>query len=170
MTIDNCKYFFANLASQILPGHMERMRQAIAKRYPMELFGSKGIGPKSILERLGRSTDFSGCYVLLRKTEPIYVGISRTVVQRLTQHVKGRTHYDASLAYRIASENLTHSLQREAAMNDPAFKEEFRKAQDYLRSLNVAFIEIHNDLELYLFEVYCAMELNTSKWNSFRTH
>ena len=40
----------------------------------------------------------------------------------------------------------------------------------YLRSLNVAFIEIGNPLELYLFEAYCAMELDTSEWNTFETH
>jgi len=149
---------------------MKRMRQAMAKSWQMTLFGTKGVGPKGILERLDLGSDFTGCYVLLENTEPIYVGISRTVVQQLIQHVKGRTHCDASLAYRIASENLPHSLQRAAAMKDPVFKKEFNKAQDYLKSLNVAFIEIQNDLELYLFEVYCAMEFKTSKWNTFRTH
>jgi predicted GIY-YIG superfamily endonuclease len=136
----------------------------------MDIFGSKGFGPRSILEQLDRSSDFAGCYVLLENTDPFYVGISRSVVQRLSQHVKGRTHYDASLAYKIACENQNHGLKRDAAMKDRVFKEKFRKAQAYLKSLNVAFIEIHNDLELYLFEVYCAMKLNTSKWNTFRTH
>lgn len=97
MAIDICNYTFADLAMRILPMHMERMRQAIENPYPMKLFGTKGIGPKAILQDLGRPTDFTGCYVLLEQTEPIYVGISRTIVQRLIQHVKGKTHYDASL-------------------------------------------------------------------------
>ena len=29
---------------------------------------------------------------------------------------------------------------------------------------------MEDDIELYLLEVYAAMELDTSKWNSFRTH
>ena len=149
---------------------MARMNRVISKPYRMSLFGTKGIGPRGILDYLGLSKDFAGCYLLIEKTSPIYVGISRSVVQRLAQHVKGRTHYDATLAYRIASENRKHQLQRDAAMKDPVFKNEFKKAKDYLKSLNVAFIEIQNNLELYLFEVYCAMELKTSKWNTFRTH
>ena len=170
MTIDNCQFTFTEMASKVMPEHMARMNRAISKPYPMSLFGTKGVGPRGIFDHLGLRKDFTGCYILIENTEPIYVGISRSVVQRLIQHVKGRTHYDASLAYRIASENRKHQLQREVAMKDPVFKNEFKKAKEYLKSLNVAFIEIQNDLELYLFEVYCAMELKTSKWNTFRTH
>jgi hypothetical protein len=34
----------------------------------------------------------------------------------------------------------------------------------------VAFIAIENDLEIYLFEAFCAMELDAWEWNTFRTH
>jgi len=156
MAIDNCQFSFSQLASDIMPSHMGRMKKAMLNPHPMTLFGTQGLGPKGILHHLGIVEDFTGCYVLIEKAIPIYVGISRGVVQRLIQHVKGRTHYDASLAYRIASENKSHGLQREEAMKDPEFKNEFNRAKDYLKSLYVAFIEIENDLELYLFEVYCA--------------
>ena len=56
------------------------------------------------------------------------------------------------------------------AMLDPNFKKEFEAAKNYLKSLKVAFIEIRNDLEIYLFEAYCAMRLDTSEWNTFKTH
>jgi len=158
------------MASSVLPNHMDRMKKAILNPHPMTLFGTRGLGPRGILDRLDFDRDFIGCYVLIEKEIPIYVGISRSIVQRLIQHVKGQTHYDASLAYRIASENKAHGLQRDAAMKDPSFKREFNMAKEYLKSLNVAFIEIQNDLELYLFEVYCAMELKTQRWNTFRTH
>ena len=55
-------------------------------------------------------------------------------------------------------------------MSDPNFQNEFEKAKSYLKSLNVAFIEIQNDLEIYLFEAYCAMQLDTAEWNTFKTH
>ncbi len=55
-------------------------------------------------------------------------------------------------------------------MNDPAFRAAFEEAQTLLRGCTVAFIEIPNPLELYLFEAYCAMELDTCEWNTFRTH
>lgn len=61
-------------------------------------------------------------------------------------------------------------MTRSAAMADEGFQAHFEAAQEYLRGLNVAFIEIANPLELYLFEAYCATELDTSEWNTFETH
>ena len=55
-------------------------------------------------------------------------------------------------------------------MKDPAFRAAFDEAQALLRGCSVAFIEIPNPLELYLFEAYCAMALDTKEWNTFRTH
>lgn len=55
-------------------------------------------------------------------------------------------------------------------MQDPAFQAHFSNARAYIAGLSVAFIEIINPLELYLFEAYCAMELDTAKWNTFETH
>ncbi len=55
-------------------------------------------------------------------------------------------------------------------MQHPEVKAEFDAAQTRLRAMHVAFIKIQNDLEIYLFEAYCAMELDTSVWNTFRTH
>jgi hypothetical protein len=55
-------------------------------------------------------------------------------------------------------------------MKDVQFRAAFLSAQNRLRSLHMAYVPIENDLELYLFEVYAAMELNTHEWNTFRTH
>ncbi len=55
-------------------------------------------------------------------------------------------------------------------MQDPLFGSSFAEAQSYLRSLQVAFVAIENPLELYVFEPYCALELDTHQWNSFETH
>jgi hypothetical protein len=170
MMIDGCPFTFQQLVTQELPRDMERMRKAMAQAYPMTKFEREGVGVKSILKELGIQEDFSGCYVLLEQEKPIYVGISRTVIQRLLQHIKGRTHYDASLAYRVASKNHPHTLPRNEAMKNSGVKAAFEEAKAYLKSLHVAFVPIKDDIELYLFEVYCAMELKTSKWNSFRTH
>ncbi len=161
---------FKELADRVLPEHMKRMREALGKPHSMKAFGQKGIGNKTLLKSLNRQKDFSGCYVLIENAAPVYVGISRTVIQRLLQHTKGTTHYNASLAYRIATDRYAHGLQREAAMKDPVFIKEFEWAKEYIASLKVAFVEIENDIEIYLFEAYCALELDTWQWNSFRTH
>jgi len=136
----------------------------------MTVFAREGIGVSKIAKELRKSGDFPGCYVILVDRRPIYVGISRGVLNRLRQHCLGKTHFDASLAYRMASAAVGHKLSREDAMQDPAVQAAFNNAQQKLRDAQVAFIEIQNDLEIYLFEAFCAMALDTSKWNIFRTH
>jgi len=170
MPIDACTSTFAEMAETILPHDMARLRAALAAPFPMSSFCKDGFGVKAILSELRRSSDFSGCYVLLREGKAFYVGISRTVVQRLRQHVTGKTHYDASLAYQMATEKTGHKMKRADAMQDEAVRTAFSQAKALLRDCSVAFIEIDNPLELYLFEAYCAMELDTCEWNTFRTH
>ena len=92
------------------------------------------------------------------------------VVSRIQQHVKGKTHFDASLAYLMASKQMGHGKERKQAMEDAAFRAAFEKAKERLKRMSVAFIDIQNPLELHLFEAYCAMALDTSEWNTFRTH
>jgi hypothetical protein len=170
MSIDACTSTFAEMAEIILPGDMARLRAALVAPVPMSSFCKRGFGVKSILSGLGRRSDFSGCYVLLREGKPLYVGISRTVVQRLRQQGTGNTHFDASLAYLMATVETGHTMKRPDAMQDPAFRAAFDQAKAVLRDCSVAFIDIDNPLELYLFEAYCAMELDTCEWNTFRTH
>lgn len=170
MAIDACTSTFTEMAASILPSDMARLRAALAAPVPMSSFCKQGVGVKSILSGLRRSSDFSGCYVLLHEGKPFYVGISRTVVQRIRQHVTGNTHFDASLAYRMAAGKTGHEMKRADAMQDPTFRTAFDQAKALLKDCSVAFIDIDNPLELYLFEAYCAMELDTCEWNTFRTH
>jgi len=165
--IDACTNTFAEMAVTILPGDMARLRAALAAPVPMSSFCKQGFGVRSILAGLRRSSDFSGCYVLLLEQKPFYVGISRTVVQRLRQHVTGNTHFDASLAYLMATDKTGHKMKRSDAMRDATFRTAFDEAKALLRDCSVAFIDIDNPLELYLFEAYCAMELDTSNGTPF---
>jgi hypothetical protein len=168
--IDTCPSTFTELATVVLPGYMVRLRAAMRRPHSLTEFCVSGDGVKTILRRLGRTNDFSGCYVLTRRGKPFYVGISRSIVARLRQHGIGKTHFDASLAYRMACKKAPHKMTRNEAMKNPGFQKQFQEAQRQLHGSSVAFIEIVNPLELYVFEAYCAIELNTSKWNTFRTH
>jgi hypothetical protein len=40
--------------------------------------------------------------VFLAGRRPFYVGISNKVIERIRQHLRGRSHFEATLAYRIA--------------------------------------------------------------------
>jgi predicted GIY-YIG superfamily endonuclease len=168
--IDDCERTFEELVSTVLPSYMLSLSAAMEKPVGLTEFCMPHVGSRTILKRLGLSRDFSGCYVLMHEGKAFYVGISRSVIGRLRQHGTGKTHFDASLAYRMASENVVHKMTRNAAMKDGPFRQAFDEAKLLLRNSRVAFVEISNPLELYLFEAYCAIKLDTSKWNSFRTH
>ncbi len=170
MVIDNCEHSFSELAHNILPQYMDSLRSSMKNPEPMSDFAVKGVGVVTLTHRYNLKSDFSGCYVLIDGDKPIYVGISRKVIERLGQHVLETTHNSATLAYMIASARYPHSMQRNTAMADDQFIEHFNTAQNYLRQLSVAFVEIENPVELYVLEAYCSMELNTCKWNTFETH
>ena len=58
-------------------------------------------------------------------------------------------------------------MKRAEAMMDQTFRWAFDEAKSLLRSCGVAFVQISNPLELYLFEAYCAMDLDACQWNTF---
>jgi hypothetical protein len=169
--MDRTTYTFVQLATEVLPAHMERLRIAMAAPHDMDLFAERGRGARGNLHLLGREKDFHAAYVFLENGTAQYVGITRKLVSRLMDHVRGTDHYTATLAYSMAKKATGHTRRRSEAMNDASFMEAFVKAKEHLKSLQVAFVEIEDDLALYVFEVYASMELQTTgKWNSFRTH
>ena len=170
MAIDNCSHSFEELATSVLPSHFKRLEAAIQSPMAAEnLVGFKSL-TKELLSRLNRTKDFPGCYVFIDGKKPIYVGISRGVIKRVVQHLNYNSHYSASLIYRMAAGDYPHEMKRDQAMKDVKFRTVFLSAQTRLRRTKIAFVEINNDLELYLFEVFASMKLGTDTWNTFRTH
>ena len=149
---------------------MKNMLENISSPIQMSMFAEKGVGKATALIKLGIKKDFSGCYVLIENKSPLYVGISRAIISRLIQHVKGTSHFDATLAYRMANKKIKHKLSRNDSMQTAEMKKQFERAKIRISKMDVAFIEIKNDIEIYLFEAYCAMELDTKNWNTFVTH
>jgi hypothetical protein len=169
MAIDNCCYTFPQLATEVLPGYMRLLEQHIQDPIPMARFAAKGVGPPAIARSLGLKADFPGCYVLVDDGRPFYTGISQTVLRRLRQHVLGTGHNDATLVYMLAAAGSDYSGTRAVRMKDPGFAAIFEEERAHLRRMSAAFVEIENAVECYLFEVYCAMALNTVA-NTFQTH
>jgi hypothetical protein len=172
--IDGCDRSFEELAHDVLPGYMMRLRDSMLTPLPLADFAVKGIGPAAMRNRLKLKKDPRGCYVLLDHGKPVYVGISKHVIARLMEHVRGTDHFTATLAYRIANASHPHGKTAAEAMKDATFRSRFEDARGRLVGLQVAFVEIENPLELYVFEAYCAMELGTGVddggWNTFDTH
>lgn len=170
MKIDDCIHTFEDLVLKVLPAYFQRLDLSLQTPWPAELFYRPGFGSKTLAKHLGFAGDFSGCYVLAEPSRPVYVGISRSVLSRVRQHMMGKTHFDASLAYAIAQRKCPTEGQRSTVMEAQCFKAAFLDAQAYLRTLHVAAVKIENPLELYVFEAFAAMALGTSEWNTFRTH
>lgn len=170
MPIDGCEHTFETLATEILPQYMEHLHHELRAPVAMSRFARDRIGPATLAKELGRPADFQGCYVLLEEGRPCYIGISRRVLSRLRQHVRGGTHFDASLAYRMARNGDDHGMTRAEAMDTQWFRKKFDVARKRIERMDAAFVEITNDLELHLFEAYAALELKTAEWNTFRTH
>lgn len=116
-------------------------------------------------------TDVKGLYVFIYENKPIYVGISRGIINRMLQHLRGKSHNTSTLAYNIGL--IRHEiLQGEKYIgrrNEFDFNSNVTPAKDFLFKQKIAFLPIENSEELYLFEIYCAMKLGC--WlNKFETH
>ena len=174
MRIDGCEHSFQELAHKVLPAYLDTLRERMASPKLMSDFGVKGVGPVALQRRWDLDKDPGGCYVLIDASRPVYVGISKVVIQRLRDHVLGGDHLVATLAYRIAATKHPHGMTASLAMKDTEFLMRFHESRNYLMSLSTGWVEIANPFELYLFEPYCAKELgagiDTGGWNTFETH
>jgi hypothetical protein len=134
MAIDGCARTFRELATEVLPNHMQAMHGAMQKPIDIKMLCEPWSGTRLMIERFGDVK--SGCYVLMREGKAFYVGISRRVLKRLKHHVGGTGHNDASLAYRMAKEKVNHKLTRDGAMEDVDFRKAFQEAKQLLNGCN----------------------------------
>src|SRR6056297_726387 len=95
--IDNCETSFHELAA-----NFSRLKENMKSPFPASWIRETGVGKATLLERIGRKNDFSGSYVFIEHGTPLYVGISRNVINRLFQHLTSNSHFSGSLAYYIA--------------------------------------------------------------------
>jgi hypothetical protein len=185
-----------DLIKRGLPDLLRQLNQAISKHpVPVAKFAKPNVGPATLFKdlRIGERLDFAagkrwssepqkkhvfpGCYVFIEDSTPIYVGISRNVLNRIGNHVKGKTQLSASFAYRIAADQQQDpgGLATVAMKDkDSALYRLFEEMKRRITEMNVAFIpvDIESDcgISLYMFEPYAAAKLGTLKWNKFTTH
>lgn len=153
-----------------MPSYMQKLQ--LAELYRVTEFAELGVGLRTLVKKFSpnKTSDFMGLYVIHDEGNPIYVGISRKVINRIRQHVSGINDNDASLAFKMA--NHLHGVKgkRKSLMADDHFRTKFEQMKTRIRTMSVRFVQVDNDTELYLLEVFAAMKLDTSKWNTFRTH
>jgi hypothetical protein len=119
-----------------------------------------------------------GVYLFSEHGIALYVGQTRNLRCRLRQHSHPNARSnEASFAFNIArvdhdSTAIGVILTRQALEADLAFANLFTDARKSVAAMEVRFIPIPgDDWELStVFEVYAAVLLGTSKYNSFRPH
>lgn len=156
MSLHQCPHSFAELASEVFPGIMKELKAAIEAA---DLFGN-------VLTKARKVSDKPGCYVVIQDTKVIYVGIAKNIRRRLRQHLTADPS-GANLAVRMAAKKLGERLAH--VKKHTHFMVEFEQAKRELAGCYVAYIEIENPLEMYIFEPYCAMAFNTEEFNFFNT-
>lgn len=115
--------------------------------------------------------DFIGLYVFINESSAFYIGISKGVIGRISQHVKGHSHHTSTLAYNIGiiSSEIMTGQKYNGKRKEFKFKAEVEPIKKFLLKQKIALFPIDNHEELYLFEIFCSMKLQTFL-NKFETH
>lgn len=119
----------------------------------------------------------SGIYVFYEGNKPLYVGRSNRLKGRIQEHGQPSSdHYSATLAFNIADEamgqgkkiprNVATRKEKERA---PGFAIAFFKARMRVAEMRIRVVEIEDQIEQALFEIYAHLALKT-KYNDFGTH
>jgi hypothetical protein len=147
-------------------GNVKALKKLIADK----IISKEALEDKKNKDGKVKYRDFRGVYIFLHERKPFYVGISRSVINRILQHVKaGKSHHSASLAYKIACLKLElEGKEIDFNRNELDYGTYIKPIQEKLMNKNIAFMPIRSDDEMYLFEVYCSLHFNT-KLNKFTT-
>jgi hypothetical protein len=95
---------------------------------------------------------------------------------RIQEHSRpSSTSNSAPFAFNIAKKNakmngIDISVKREVLEKQPAFIPLFTQAKDRVSKMEIRFVEIKDPHMRALFEIYAAIVLNTTEYNSFETH
>ncbi len=118
----------------------------------------------------------AGVYLFSEGRRPIYVGQSRNLRRRLSQHTGAtRRENEASFAFNIAKREaaragLALDLDRRALEANLDFVPYFDDARAAVAAMRVQYIELVDPVERTLFEVYASLALGTGEFNSWETH
>jgi predicted GIY-YIG superfamily endonuclease len=103
-----------------------------------------------------------GIYVFYENEEPIYVGRSNRMKDRIQEH--GRKS-----SYHNSEKGIDIKKNRNALESDSTFRNIFLEQKERVSGMKVRVIEIDGPIIQTIFEVYVSMELNT-EYNDFDTH
>jgi hypothetical protein len=117
-----------------------------------------------------------GIYLFTERGRPIYVGQTQDLRRRLGDHTRdGGTHFSASFAFLLARGSakragLNIHRSRSDLASHPRFRPIFREAKRRVALMDVRFLPVKDPVVRTVFEVYAALALGTTRYNSFETH
>jgi hypothetical protein len=118
-----------------------------------------------------------GIYLFSEGPNPIYVGQTRNLHQRLRQHTSlSSKENSAPFAFNVALREAqqdpsmdTSGTRKEIAAR-PEFASLFRASRQRVAQMNVQVIELDDPVTRTIFEVYAARVLGTDEFNVWETH
>ena len=145
--------------------------KALVSQLPGKLAELESCPPHPLKEGLQDIPTGRGVYVFYDKGKPVYVGRSRKLRQRLSQHIRRSSgHFAASLAFLMARRDMKKVKgTREELLEIPKFKRAFDRAKNRIGGMTLRFVEVDDPYFQYLFEMYVALALKT-EFNKFETH
>jgi len=156
MSLHSCEHSFEELALDVFPALFSSLSLSLQQPLALHVFWDN---PALIPAH-------SGCYVITQQGTPLYVGIAKNMRRRIQDHLSGDPSR-ANLAVRLTAKDVGVGLS--AIKKHAQFASAFESAKKRLLDYEVGWVSIANPLEMYIFEPYCAMKLNTSEYNFFDT-
>ncbi len=164
-----------------------RFRSAISKMpgYVAELQSSELIAMRTTTERRALRKKLpgnEGVYVLYENSEPVYVGRSDRLADRLLEHGRPSSESEsASFAFNMAKRAFreqasgqgldTEAISREDLQAIPEFQRLFTAAKECVTGMRVRAVSVPDPIEQAILEVYAHLDLDTDpEFNSFENH
>lgn len=117
-----------------------------------------------------------GVYVFYENENPIYVGRTNRMKDRLKEHGRlSSGHNKAPFAFNLAKKmaadrGIDINKMRSELENDTSFSYMFTLAKERISKMSIKVIKIEDPIVQTIFEVYASLELGTSEFNSFNNH
>jgi hypothetical protein len=119
----------------------------------------------------------NGIYLFSENGQHLYVGRSNNIRGRIGRHcLPGATHRMAAFAFRLAREatgflKATYKKEgsRKSLVENLDFSNAFSSAKERIRMMDLRFIEVDDQTQQAIFEIYVSTALQTP-YNDFGTH
>lgn len=131
--------------------------------------------PKTKLAEHPLIPEAPGIYLFSEGPNPVYVGQSRNLHQRLAEQTSSSSENAAPLAFNLAlreaeAKGLDITGTHAGIAARPEFDLLFREAHRRVAAMNVQIVEVDDAVTRTIFEVYAARILTTDEFNSWDTH